>query len=236
MPCFNEAEGIGEFIVEIMETFKSYVPTLIVIDDCSTDETSLIVQKLKSRFPSVIYHRNESNIGHGPSTVSGLKLALTTNCELILSIDGDGQFLPNEILQIFDNNSVDSVELIEGVRTNRQDPWFRRTVTFLLRIFVLLKTKNYPLDANTPLRIYHKEILKSLINNVNLKSQTPNIQISIASRNMCLKIKEIEVTSIARRGSNKIGTTWKSKNSLLPSRRFISFCFSAICKLIRSPH
>ena len=51
MPCFNEAEGIGEFIVEIMETVKSYAPTLIVIDDCSTDETSLIVQKLKSRFP-----------------------------------------------------------------------------------------------------------------------------------------------------------------------------------------
>jgi glycosyltransferase involved in cell wall biosynthesis len=234
MPCFNEAEGLEGFIEELFSELDIYLARIIIVDDNSTDDTSFVITKLLSRFPKIICQTNKVNLGHGPSTVIGMRLALKTQSEYILTIDGDGQFLPLEIKEFLQNESHSNFEVLEGVRKERKDPYFRKIVTFLLRVLVFFSTKKFPSDANTPLRLYHRSTLEKLLTSIDPSSPTPNLKISILSRKLNLKIREREFTSVVRRGHSQTGTTWKSKRDYLPSRRFLSFCFRAALKLLRN--
>jgi glycosyltransferase involved in cell wall biosynthesis len=234
MPCFNEAEGLEGFIEELFSELDIYLVKIIIINDNSTDDTLFVINKLLSRFPKVICHTNKVNLGHGPSSVIGMRLALETQSEYILTIDGDGQFLPLEIKEFLQNESLSDFEVLEGVRKKRKDPYFRKIVTFLLRVMVYFSTKKFPSDANTPLRLYHRSTLEKLLTSIDPSSPTPNLRISILSRKLNLKIQQREFTSIVRRGHSQTGTTWKSKRDYLPSKRFLSFCFRAALKLLRN--
>jgi len=234
MPCFNEAEGLEGFIEELFSELDIYLVKIIIINDNSTDDTLFVINKLLSRFPKVICHTNKVNLGHGPSSVIGMRLALETQSEYILTIDGDGQFLPLEIKEFLRNESLSDFEVLEGVRKKRKDPYFRKIVTFLLRVMVYFSTKKFPSDANTPLRLYHRSTLEKLLTSIDPSSPTPNLRISILSRKLNLKIQQREFTSIVRRGHSQTGTTWKSKRDYLPSKRFLSFCFRAALKLLRN--
>jgi|688.fasta_scaffold532449_2 glycosyltransferase involved in cell wall biosynthesis len=234
MPCFNEAEGLEGFIEELFSELDIYLVKIIIINDNSTDDTLFVINKLLSRFPKVICHTNKVNLGHGPSSVIGMRLALETQSEYILTIDGDGQFLPLEIKEFLQNESLSDFEVLEGVRKKRKDPYFRKIVTFLLRVMVYFSTKKFPSDANTPLRLYHRSTLEKLVTSIDPSSPTPNLRISILSRKLNLKIQQREFTSIVRRGHSQTGTTWKSKRDYLPSKRFLSFCFRAALKLLRN--
>lgn len=234
MPCFNEAEGLDGFIEELSGKLDSYLSKIIIVNDSSTDNTSFVITKLISRFPKVICQTNKVNLGHGPSSIIGMRLALETQSEYILTIDGDGQFLPLEIHEFLRNESLFDFDVLEGVRKERKDPYFRKIVTFLLRVIVYLSTQKFPSDANTPLRLYHRSTLEKLLTSIDPSSPTPNLQISILSRRLNLKIRQTEFTSIARRGHSQTGTTWKSKRDYLPSKRFLSFCFRAAFKLLRN--
>jgi glycosyltransferase involved in cell wall biosynthesis len=234
MPCFNEAEGLEGFIEELFSELDIYISKIIIVNDNSTDDTSFIIAKLVSRFPKVICQTNKVNLGHGPSSVIGMRLALETQSEYILTIDGDGQFLPQEIKEFLQNESLLDFEVLEGVRKERKDPYFRKVVTSLLRVMVYFSTKKFPSDANTPLRMYHRTTLEQLLTSIDPSSPTPNLQISILSRRLNLRIRQTEFTSVVRRGHSQTGTTWKSKRDYLPSKRFLSFCFRAALKLLRN--
>jgi dolichol-phosphate mannosyltransferase len=234
MPCFNEAEGLEGFIEELFSELDIYLVKIIIVDDNSTDDTLFVINKLLSRFPKVICHSNKVNLGHGPSSVIGMRLALETQSEYILTIDGDGQFLPLEIKEFLRNESLSDFEVLEGVRKKRKDPYFRKIVTFLLRVMVYFSTKKFPSDANTPLRLYHRNTLEKLLTSIDPSSPTPNLRISILSRKLNLKIRQREFTSVVRRGHSQTGTTWRSKRDYLPSKRFLSFCFRAALKLLRN--
>jgi dolichol-phosphate mannosyltransferase len=233
MPCFNEAEGLEGFIEDLFNELDIYLSRIIIINDSSTDDSSYVISNLMARFPTIISQTNKVNFGHGPSTIIGMRVALETQSQYILTIDGDGQFLPLEIKKFIQGNPFLDFDVLEGVRKQRKDPYFRKIVTFLVRVMVYISTKKFPPDANTPLRLYQRDALQKLLASIDPSSPTPNLRISILSRKLNLKIQQTEFTSVNRRGQSQTGTTWKSKRDYLPSKRFLSFCFSAASKFLR---
>ena len=233
MPCFNEAEGLEGFIEELFNELDIYLARIIIINDCSSDDSSNVINNLMSRFPTIISQTNKINLGHGPSTIIGMRVALETQSQYILTIDGDGQFLPIEIKKFIQDNLFLNFDVLEGVRKDRKDPCFRKIVTFLVRVLVYFSTKKFPPDANTPLRIYQRDALQQLLASIDPSEPTPNLRISILSRKLNLKIQQTEFTSVVRRGQSQTGTTWKSKKDYLPSKRFLGFCFNAASKFLR---
>jgi glycosyltransferase involved in cell wall biosynthesis len=228
MPAYNEAEGISEFLLEINTALHLFDVRFIVIDDCSSDGTVEAVRELAGDNLSVEIIPNEFNLGHGPSTLKALRYGLGTGAEIIVSIDGDGQFLGEDVLSVVASFSKSELDLVEGVRTFRNDPIYRQIVSLSTRLLVASRVRKMPLDANTPLRAYKAETLEFVLKRLPESISIPNLLISSLSRANGFSIHELEVRSIPRRGTNPQGSTWGNGKASLPTKRFLKFCGKAV--------
>jgi|688.fasta_scaffold26855_7 dolichol-phosphate mannosyltransferase len=228
MPIYNEEQGVGEFIDEIFSFLTSYKIVFIVVNDCSTDRTIEKIEELRQRGIEIQLLNNQHNVGHGMSTRRGLEEALNLKSDLIISVDGDGQFLGEEIAEIIKISIENPGCVVEGVRKNRSEPYYRKIVTNLTRVLVMTRTFKPVGDANTPLRAYPPVILRKILGLVPNKALIPNLFISVISRLMKIEVIERDVTSLSRRGQTSEGVTWGHTRRNVPPKRYVVFCLKAI--------
>jgi glycosyltransferase involved in cell wall biosynthesis len=93
MPAFNAADTIGEAISSILNGTHRNVEILI-IDDCSRDETSKIVTAIAQAEPRIKYYKNEKNLGAYQSRNAMLKVATG---KFIAFLDSDDTWEPNKL-------------------------------------------------------------------------------------------------------------------------------------------
>lgn len=235
MPLFNEANGISSFVQELFSSFGNYDLIIYLNDDRSTDETKYVLQNLKDDYGSqLIINYNETNLGHGPTTLGGISKALEKEIfDYLITVDGDGNFRGRDIEAALINALEDQVDVLEGVRISRTDPIFRRLTTKFCQLLVKSISSKKPRDANTPLRIYSRKSLEIIMKRTPLNLVTPNLYISSLSRILNFKIEELAISVIPSRSLEKNGTTWRQKFRWLPSRRFYKFCIIAMNQWLR---
>jgi glycosyltransferase involved in cell wall biosynthesis len=85
IPAYNEEA----FISDVTETLPDFIDHIIVVDDCSKDNTFKIASKSNDR--RVIVLQTPENQGVGGATITGYKKALELNSDIVLKMDGDGQ-------------------------------------------------------------------------------------------------------------------------------------------------
>ena len=227
MPAWNEASGIGEFLTEIHEFFAGIDHTFIVIDDCSTDQTIRVLNALQEDGLPLQVESNQNNLGHGPTTVKALGLGLRSDKNVIISIDGDGQFLGQDVLRCYEEILQSNTQIIEGIRVRDSDPLYRKTTSLATRVLVWSRCREFPKDANTPLRVYQRSILVKVLDRIPIDSLVPNLMISTYARKNKMKIGLVAVDFVDRRGVDPKSTSWGRSKSYLPSKRFVKFCASA---------
>ena len=226
MPAYNEAEGIPEFLHEISVAFSGLDLQFVVVDDCSADGTANVVKDLG--LPGMHALRNEVNSGHGPSTLRALQEALDLGGDIIVAVDGDGQFRALEMRRLVDIVLHTDLEVVEGIRTHRDDPWFRRITSATTRQLVRSRSGDAVLDANTPLRVYRREALARLLRAMpTTDMMVPNLAMSVFTRRWGMRVAAIPVASLPRRGSTEQSVTWKQRRAWMPSKHYVEFCAKA---------
>lgn len=88
IPCFNEEGHIGSLVLQA----QRWASEVIVIDDGSIDETSIIAEAAGA---TVIRH--SLNQGKGAALNSAFGVALGRDADVLVLMDGDGQHRPSEI-------------------------------------------------------------------------------------------------------------------------------------------
>lgn len=88
IPALNEEKQLGQ----VIEAIPAFVDHLIVVDDGSTDRTVEVAEEKGAR---VISHK--SNRGVGAALSTGVKAVLEMDVDILVNIDGDGQFDPADI-------------------------------------------------------------------------------------------------------------------------------------------
>ena len=234
MPAWNEEEGIGLFLKEIESNLLDIGLKFVVVDDKSTDKTVQVVEQLANNGMNITLIKNSINLGHGPSTLLALKAGLESGASTILAIDGDGQFLGTDLALALNKFLVTQVDILEGIRTDRNEPMYRRLVSFLTRFLIWTRCGKFPIDGNTPFRIYSVSALRRMAEMLSSECLIPNLFVSANSRRMNLTIQQFEVASIPRRGIDATGTTWGKSSRILPSKRFIKFCIKGFFQWIKS--
>jgi hypothetical protein len=91
-PAFNEAENVGAVIRDIPKEIEGYPVVPIVVDDASDDGTADV-----AREAGAIVIRNPIRRGGGLALRVGYDVAARLNAEVVVSLDADGQHLPEEM-------------------------------------------------------------------------------------------------------------------------------------------
>src|SRR4051812_47446011 len=97
VPAHNEARHV----VKVISTVPSYVDYVIVVDDCSSDDTHALLSAVID--PRLVILRTQANEGVGGATMLGYRQILENNCDIAVKMDGDGQMSPDHLDQLLDS-------------------------------------------------------------------------------------------------------------------------------------
>lgn len=91
MPAYNAAGTLQKTWDEVMA--QGVVDLVIVVDDCSSDETA----KLAGSLPNTLVHRHERNLGYGGNQKSCYRIALEQGADIAIMVHPDYQYTPKLI-------------------------------------------------------------------------------------------------------------------------------------------
>lgn len=226
VPAYNEADGIGEFLAELDEALACWPGpvAVFVVDDASRDATRKVLdERAGSLGFRLVVEGNPANKGHGPTVLRAYRLALDSGADVVLQVDGDGQFDPVQCRDLFD--ALDGADVAAGVRTSRTDPWFRKVLSAAVRVYLRLFFGVRRQDPNCPFRAYHRAALVKLIDEIDADAMVPTIYLSVLESKLGLRTAEVPVRHRVRRGDTDQGSTWgaRRRQVLIPSRlvRFV---------------
>ena len=140
IPCFNA----GGRVRPVVEAVLRQVPSLIVVDDGSTDGSPATLEGLPLRMV-----RLPQNRGKGHALLAGLRAALEeVAVQRFILLDADGQHDPAEIPGLLTAAEAQDADLLIGARVfnGQAVPWrsrFGNTVT--VSVTALLLGRRLPL-------------------------------------------------------------------------------------------
>ena len=106
IPAYNEYPNLTILIKEINQILENSIDyEVIIVDDCSIDETNQILKKNNFKNCNLIF--NEKNLGQSFSIIKGIENA---QYDTIVTLDADLQNNPNDILKLY-NAYISNPEL-----------------------------------------------------------------------------------------------------------------------------
>jgi glycosyltransferase involved in cell wall biosynthesis len=122
IPSFNEADTIGGVVDRIPKIIHGIDEVqVIVIDDGSTDQTAQLAQQAGA---IVISHSRNRGVGSAFNT--GLTKALEMGADIMVNIDADGQFSPDEIPKLIEPILAGEADFVPGDRFIQENQHIRR--------------------------------------------------------------------------------------------------------------
>ena len=98
IPAFNEAATIGDVVRRVPRQIRGCTSVeVLVVNDRSTDDTAELARKAGATVVSLV-RRN----GLGLVFRTGMEQAIRMGAGIIVNIDGDGQFAPEDIPELID--------------------------------------------------------------------------------------------------------------------------------------
>ena len=119
IPCYNEESQIGK----VIETMPNYVDNIVIVDDCSRDNTVKVVESYMKDNDKIILIKHEKNIGNGGARVTGLKKCLEIDIDIICLMDGDGQMSVSELPHLLEPIIQNKADYAKGNRFFSGKAW-----------------------------------------------------------------------------------------------------------------
>ena len=192
LPAFNEEGVIGNLIKKIIPL----VDSVVVCDDGSTDLTS---KESQDAGAFVIQHKQ--NKGKGAALQSLFDFARHSNADVIVTIDGDGQFLPEEIPKLTEDIENGKSDIVIGYRfeTEKDMPSYRKIGNKVLDELSKQVSNLNLRDTQSGFRAYSKKAIEK----INFKNNgfVADSEILIDASTKDLIISEQHVTVLYNTGT-----------------------------------
>lgn len=203
MPAHNEAENVGGVLEALPDKVEGLRVLPVVVDDGSTDGTAAVVRAhggLVARLPI--------RRGGGLALRVGYEIGLALNAAVVVSMDADGQHVPEELPVLVKPILEDRADMVNGSRVlgefERQSVVRHLGVHFFSRL-VTLMTGSRVTDVSNGYRATKTEVLRRLRLD---QDQFWTSELLIEGMRHRLRIVEVPITIRARAG----GASKKPKN------------------------
>lgn len=214
IPTFNESKRIAVLVKQV----RSQGFEVVVVDDGSQDQTSRIAEEA-----GAVVLVNEVNQGKGASLIRGFGYVLSKGFDAVITMDGDGQHLPQDLPLFLDAAKSPDSAIIVGNRMSltKAMPWVRiATNKFMSWLISSMAGQQIP-DTQCGFRLIKKEVLEKI------KLETSKYEIEsemlINAARLKFKIKSVPITTVYRGEKSQI-------NPVVDTLRFIRFIWRQLWK------
>ena len=179
IPCFNEDKTIETIFNKVSE-FNTLEKEIIIVDDFSSDGTSIIIKDLQEKNPELKFIRHDKNLGKGGAIKSGLKLCTG---DLIIIQDADLEYDPTDYNNLIEPFLKSDADVVYGTRFRgggyiRLHFFWHYVANFLLTLLTNIFTNLNMSDMETGYKIFKSETIKS----INLKENSFGIEPEITMK------------------------------------------------------
>jgi glycosyltransferase involved in cell wall biosynthesis len=110
LPVYNEAKNVATVLTEVCR----HAADILVVDDGSSDATPELLQQLQTQNAQIAVLRHAQNSGYGAALLSAFDYAIQHNYEGVVTIDCDGQHVPQRIPNFIE--ACQTVDIVSGSR------------------------------------------------------------------------------------------------------------------------
>jgi glycosyltransferase involved in cell wall biosynthesis len=205
IPAYNESGRIEAVVMKAM----NYSPLVMVVDDGSTDDTGKRAAEL-----GAMVIRHEHNHGKGASLISGFSRAREHGCDVVITLDADGQHDPEQIPAFVDAYRRTRIPVLVGNRmwNSRGMPAVRRWTNSFMSWLLCRIMRVYLPDTQCGFRLYRSDILPYAPTGSQRFAMESEILLQLALRGF--RMDSVRISTIYRGEISRI-------NPILDTIRFV---------------
>ena len=198
IPSFNEKTSLLKILKKIEN--KNYV---LVMDDCSTDETSKVIQNRKKlRIIS-----NKKNYGYEKNLLKAFRKVINSNFEYVITFDADGEHDFKDIEKIKKYLKIKKPDLLIGTRA-KKNRFAESVVGVFFKFFYKLE------DPLSGFKAYRIDKLRNVINEI--KNDFYLVDIIKLFLKKQYKVDSIKINSnIFKKRIARVGSNFKASIKIL---------------------
>ena len=192
VPLFNELESVPQLYVKIIDVMDTVGDPfeIVFVDDGSRDGTFRLLSDIARDDARVLVVRLRRNFGQTAALKAGFD---HSQCEVIISMDGDLQHDPAEIPKFIEKMN-EGYDIVSGWRVTRTDHWLTRQFPSRVANRIMARLSRVDLhDFGTTFKAYRREILSE----INLYGELHRFIPALASW-AGASIAEVPITNIPR--------------------------------------
>ena len=181
MPVYNEERWIREVVRRVQQTPIN--KELLVVDDCSTDNTRAILRELEAEYPNLRLFLQPYNQGKGAALREGFKHA---NGDVVLVQDADLEYDPAEYPRLIQPILEGRADVVYGSRfigdSHRVLYFWHSVANKVLTLLSNMFTNLNLTDMETCYKVFRREVLQGITLKSNRFGFEPEITAKLAHR------------------------------------------------------
>lgn len=226
IPAYNESENIEKVLNEIKK--DASFADILVINDCSKDNTKEIVERNGVKCITGIF-----NLRYAWAVQTGIKYAYQNDYDYVIQFDADGQHIAKEAIRLYEEVKSGKYDIAIGSRyledTGYPCPFFRRLGTKIFAKMIQIFCKQEIADPLSGFQCLNRKVIEKY-SKMGAYPEFPDANLVIEMLLSGYKIKEVPVKMRLREAGESM-----HGGIIKPIKYMINMFYTIIFVIIQNP-